>query len=333
MPTSEPPRSRREAVYSSPASSDDEGAGKSSSFSLISDSFHPELADFHHGGEGETTSVTSRGSSIPQKMKHHNSLEQIKDTNKHSPVQNNLSPWEEWFLCKERELRARLQAKALEEMNQQIEETKEKQERERKKLIAEERHKEWVQKKNEEERKERQRRLKKEIREKEIKEFEEIQSKEKAKEMYREWLKKKNTEDLQKKKGEKEKEKLRDAELQQKKEKSERMFKEWLQNSKNKPCPASAGYAYVNGKLATYPDGNAYPAPAFYNPLPWKPIPVPPPKEEKVSISTQARLFGNDEDKNHESKAREEDKEDPVTSQVCESNCTEFYPQDPPTEQ
>ncbi|XP_070591401.1 coiled-coil domain-containing protein 34 isoform X4 [Erythrolamprus reginae] len=290
MPTSEPPRSRREAVYSSPASSDDEGAGKSSSFSLISDSFHPELADFHHGGEGETTSVTSRGSSIPQKMKHHNSLEQIKDTNKHSPVQNNLSPWEEWFLCKERELRARLQAKALEEMNQQIEETKEKQERERKKLIAEERHKEWVQKKNEEERKERQRRLKKEIREKEIKEFEEIQSKEKAKEMYREWLKKKNTEDLQKKKGEKEKEKLRDAELQQKKEKSERMFKEWLQNSKNKPCPASAGYAYVNGKLATYPDGNAYPAPAFYNPLPWKPIPVPPPKEEKyVSVKKNKR--------------------------------------------
>lgn len=35
-------------------------------------------------------------------------------------------------------------------MNQQIEETKEKQERERKKLIAEEKHKQWVQKKNEE---------------------------------------------------------------------------------------------------------------------------------------------------------------------------------------
>uniref|UniRef100_A0A8C6Y786 Coiled-coil domain containing 34 n=1 Tax=Naja naja TaxID=35670 RepID=A0A8C6Y786_NAJNA len=248
MPTSEPPKSRREAVYSSPASSDDEGAGKSSTFSLISDSFHPELSDFHHGGGGETT--TSRGSSIPQKMKHHHSLEQIKDTNKHSPVHNNLSPWEEWFLCKERELRARLQAKALEEMNQQMEETKEKQERERKKLIAEEKHKEWVQKKNEEE-----------------------------------------------------KEKLREAELQEKKEKSERMFKEWLQNSKNKPRPASAGYAYVNGKLATYPDGNAYPAPAFYNPIPWKPIPVPPPKEEKVSISTQARLFGNEEDKNLEPKA------------------------------
>ncbi|XP_026562013.1 coiled-coil domain-containing protein 34 isoform X2 [Pseudonaja textilis] len=289
MPTSEPPKSRREAVYSSPASSDDEGAGKSSTFSLISDSFHPELSDFHHGGEGETT-TTSRGSSIPQKMKHHHSLEQIKDTNKLSPVHNSLSPWEEWFLCKERELRARLQMKALEEMNQQMEETKEKQERERKKLIAEEKHKEWVQKKNEEERKERQRKLKREMREKEIKQFEEIQSKEKAKEMYKEWLKKKNMEDLQKKKDEKEKEKLREAELQEKKEKSERMFKEWLQNSKNKPRPASAGCAYVNGKLATYPDGNAYPAPAFYNPIPWKPIPVPPPKEEKyVSVKKNKR--------------------------------------------
>ncbi|XP_026520557.1 coiled-coil domain-containing protein 34 isoform X2 [Notechis scutatus] len=289
MPTSEPPKSRREAVYSSPASSDDEGAGKSSTFSLISDSFHPELSDFHHGGEGETT-TTSRGSSIPQKMKHHHSLEQIKDTNKLSPVHNSLSPWEEWFLCKERELRARLQMKALEEMNQQMEETKEKQERERKKLIAEEKHKEWVQKKNEEERKERQRKLKREMREKEIKQFEEIQSKEKAKEMYKEWLKKKNMEDLQKKKDEKEKEKLREAELQEKKEKSERMFKEWLQNSKNKPRPASAGCAYVNGKLATYPDGNAYPAPAFYNPIPWKPIPAPPPKEEKyVSVKKNKR--------------------------------------------
>ncbi|XP_039223041.1 coiled-coil domain-containing protein 34 isoform X1 [Crotalus tigris] len=291
MPTSEPPKSRREAVYSSPASSDDEGAGKSSTFSLVSDSFHPELSDFHHEGEGETT--TSRGSSIPQKMKHHHSLEQIKDKNKHSPAHTSLSPWEEWFLCKERELRARFQAKALEEMNQQMEATKEKQERERKKLIAEEKHKEWVQRKNEEvkrEKKERQRKLKKEIREKEIKEFEKIQLKEKAKEMYKEWLKKKNTEDLQKKKEEKEKEKLREAELQEKKEKSERMFKEWLQNSKNKPRPASAGYAYVNGKLATYPDGNAYPAPAFYNPIPWKPIPAPPPKEEKyVSVKKNKR--------------------------------------------
>lgn len=26
----------------------------------------------------------------------------------------NLSPWEEWFICKERELRARLQARAME---------------------------------------------------------------------------------------------------------------------------------------------------------------------------------------------------------------------------
>ncbi|XP_063145623.1 coiled-coil domain-containing protein 34 isoform X2 [Candoia aspera] len=291
MPTSEPPKSRREAVYSSPASSDDEGPGKSSTFSLISGSFHPELPDFHHEGQGGDTTPTSRGSSIPQKMKHH-SMEQIKDTNKinQSPVHTNLSPWEGWFLCKERELRARLQAKALEEMNQQMEETKEKQERERKKLIAEEKHKEWVQKKNEEERRERQRKLKKEMREKAIKELERVQSKERAKEMYREWLKKKNSEDLQKKKEEKEKEKLREAELQEKKEKSEKMFKEWLHNSKNKPRPASAGYAYVNGKLATYPDGNAYPAPAFYNPIPWKPIPVPPPKEDKyVSVKKNKR--------------------------------------------
>lgn len=31
-----------------------------------------------------------------------------------SPVTDGLSPWEEWFLCKEKELRARLQTQALE---------------------------------------------------------------------------------------------------------------------------------------------------------------------------------------------------------------------------
>lgn len=31
-----------------------------------------------------------------------------------SPLKDNLSPWEEWFIGKEKELRARLQARAAE---------------------------------------------------------------------------------------------------------------------------------------------------------------------------------------------------------------------------
>uniref|UniRef100_A0A8D0AXZ4 Coiled-coil domain containing 34 n=1 Tax=Salvator merianae TaxID=96440 RepID=A0A8D0AXZ4_SALMN len=195
------------------------------------------------------------------------------------PVEDNLSPWEEWFLCKEREIRARLQARAIQDMNQQLEKRKEIQERERKKIIAEEKHREWVLKKNEEEKRERELKLSKEMAEKAAKELERAQSKQRAKEMYEEWLKKKKAEEVQKKKEEKEKERQREAELQEKKEKSERMFKEWLQNSKNKPRPPSTSHAYGNA------DGNVYPIPAFCNPIPWKPIHVPPPKEEKyVSV-------------------------------------------------
>ncbi|XP_062974861.1 coiled-coil domain-containing protein 34 [Elgaria multicarinata webbii] len=294
MPTSVPPRNRRGAARStpsSPASSDDEGAGKSSTFSLISPSFHQSFPDFHHKEQEEDATPASRGSGIPQRIKYH-SAEHINATNKKnkSPMEDNLSAWEEWFLCKEKELRARLQAQALEDLNQEMEKIKKKQEREKKKIVAEEKHKEWVQKKNEEERRERERKLSKEVAEKAAKELERAQSKEKAKGMYEEWLKKKKSEEVQKKKEEKEKERQREAELQEKKEKSERMFKEWLQNSRNKPRPAPAGYAYANGKLTGYQDGNAYPAPAFYNPVPWKPIHVPHPKEDKyVSVKKNKR--------------------------------------------
>ncbi|XP_034973606.1 coiled-coil domain-containing protein 34 isoform X5 [Zootoca vivipara] len=289
MPTSVPPSRRRGAAYStppSPASSDDEGAGKSSSFSLISPSFH---RGFHLVRQEEETTSASRGSGIPQRIKQH-SAEHFKDTKrKNRPVvEENLSPWEEWFLSKEKELRARQQEQAIREVNKEKEKRREKQERERKKMLAEEKHKEWVQKKNEEvkrEKRERELKLSKEMAEKAAKELERAQSKEKSQEMYQEWLKKKKMEDGQKKKEEKEKEKQREAELQEKKEKSEQMFKEWLQNSKTKPRRASAGCASADGKDTGNQDGNTYPAPAFYNPVPWKPVHVPPPKEEKyVSV-------------------------------------------------
>nr|XP_028585234.1 coiled-coil domain-containing protein 34 isoform X3 [Podarcis muralis] len=300
MPTSVPPSSRRGAAYStppSPASSDDEGAGKSSSFSLISPSFH---GSFHRTRQEEEATPASRGSGIPQRIKQH-SADHFKDTKRKTRpiVEENLSPWEEWFLSKEKELRARLQERAMKEVNQEKEKRREKQEREIKKKLAEEKHKEWVQKKNEEvkrEKRERELKLSKEMAEKAAKELERAQSKEKSREMYQEWLKKKKMEEGQKKKEEKEKEKQREAELQEKKEKSEQMFKEWLQNSKTKPRQASAGCASADGKDTGYPEGSTYPAPAFYNPVPWKPVHVPPPKEEKVSVSTKVRLFGNDED-------------------------------------
>ncbi|XP_062350397.1 coiled-coil domain-containing protein 34 [Cinclus cinclus] len=198
-----------------------------------------------------------------------------------SLLKDDLSPWEEWYISKEKELRARLQARAAEEMNKQLEKMKENQEYERRKRIAEEKHKEWVQKKREEERRERKRKLSKEMVEKATRELEKIQLQEKADIKYKEWLKKKRAEEAEKKKKEKEKEKEQEAELQEKRTRSEKIFKEWLRNARNKPQPALNGYGFPHGK-STGSDRNLYPAPAYCNPIPWKPVHVPPPKEDSV---------------------------------------------------
>ncbi|XP_064513039.1 coiled-coil domain-containing protein 34 isoform X2 [Pseudopipra pipra] len=167
-------------------------------------------------------------------------------------------------------------------MNIQLEKMKQKQERERRKRIAEEKHKEWVQKKREEERREKKRKLSKEMAEKATRELEKMQLQEKAEVKYKEWLKKKRAEEAEKKKKEKEKEKEREAELQEKKTRSEKIFKEWLQNARNKPRPVLNDYGCPHGKSRGIGDRNSYPAPAYCNPIPWKPIHVPPPKEDGV---------------------------------------------------
>ncbi|XP_023559992.1 coiled-coil domain-containing protein 34 isoform X1 [Octodon degus] len=193
-----------------------------------------------------------------------------------------LTPWELWFVGKEKEERERLQHRALEELSEQIEKRRAMQERERRKAIAEEKHKEWVQRKDKQKRKEREQKFNKEVEEKAAKELEKEHLQEKAKEKYQEWLKKKNAEGCEKKKKEKEKEKQRQAELQEKKENAERKFKEWLETAKNKPRPAAKSYGYASGRLTGFYSGNSYPEPSFYNPIPWKPIHAPAPPEARV---------------------------------------------------
>ncbi|XP_074132940.1 coiled-coil domain-containing protein 34 [Sminthopsis crassicaudata] len=205
------------------------------------------------------------------------------------PLETSLTPWEEWFVCKEKEQRVRLQNRALEELNLQQEKKREEEEREKRKKNAEEKHKEWLQKKNEQERKERERKLIKEMEEKAAKDLEKEHLQEKAKEKYKEWLRKKIAEEQEKKKKEKEKEKQRLAEQQEKKEISEKKFKEWLENVKNKPRVIPRSYVYANGKLTGYYSGIAYAPPSFYNPIPWKPIYIPPPKEPKTANTVKKK--------------------------------------------
>uniref|UniRef100_G1MSG7 Coiled-coil domain containing 34 n=2 Tax=Meleagris gallopavo TaxID=9103 RepID=G1MSG7_MELGA len=135
--------------------------------------------------------------------------------------------------------------------------------------------------------------------EKATKELEKMQLQEKAKVKYNEWLKKKRAEESEKRKKEKEKEKERQAELQEKKERAEKIFNEWLRHARNKPRPVLNGYGFPQGKSTGRPNGNSYPAPAYCNPIPWKPVHIPPPKEEsaltmknsKRSVSCQSHKF------------------------------------------
>nr|XP_048710576.1 coiled-coil domain-containing protein 34 isoform X2 [Caretta caretta] len=280
------PRSRVAcSTPSSPTTSEDEQPLSSSTYSLLSPIYHQSFQSCNEEEEEEDredAAPSARGKRTFKRNKH-NSAEScnVTEKKKQSPPTDNLSPWEEWFICKERELRVRLQARALEEMNLQLEKRKEKQELERKKKIAEEKHKEWVQQKNEEERREKERKLIKKMAEKAVRDLERIQLQERAKGKYKEWLKRKRAEESEKKKKEEEKEQKRVAELQEKKEKSEKIFREWLQRARSKPRPVLHSYGYTNGKLSGYPDGNSYPAPAYCNPIPWKPIHVPPPKEDQ----------------------------------------------------
>lgn len=193
-----------------------------------------------------------------------------------------LSPWETWLLSKERRGRLELQNKIAEELKQEEERRKLAQKKEQKKCLAEELHKEWVRKKQEQERREKEQKLLKEKQDKELEERQKHLIEEKSKEKYQEWLSKKREEEQERKRRQKEEEEKRLAEQKEKKEKAERMFKEWLEQAKNKPRPALNSYGYVNGKLTGYYDGSSYPAPGFYNPIPWKPIPMPPAPKETV---------------------------------------------------
>ncbi|CAH6788139.1 Ccdc34 [Phodopus roborovskii] len=202
--------------------------------------------------ESEAKVASLEGMELPG----HSSCEVESQDKQQKQVQlreSSLTPWEMWFVGKEKEERGRLQQKVLEE------------------------------------RKEREQKINKEMEEKAAKKLEKEHLQEKSKAKYQEWLKKKNAEECEKKKKEKEKEKQRQAELQEKKEIAEKKFKEWLENAKNKPRPTAKSYGYASGKLTGFYSGNSYPEPTFYNPIPWKPIHMPPPKEAKSGSGKKSK--------------------------------------------
>ncbi|KAM4733748.1 coiled-coil domain-containing protein 34 [Anableps anableps] len=183
-----------------------------------------------------------------------------------------LSAWEMWLLSKATEDRLRLEKKSEEE--RLLKEKQEQQERkqEHKKLVKEMKIHEWLKVKKEQEKQEQ---LVKQRKEEEMQRQQEKQReiKQKSQQKYRDWLEKKNQEKLEKEKKEKMKAALKEEQDRERRRKAEEKFKEWLTkaNEKTRASPKTHSHA-------TSPYDKWYPAPSFYNPIPWKPIHVPPPE-------------------------------------------------------
>ncbi|KAG2462524.1 CCD34 protein, partial [Polypterus senegalus] len=144
-----------------------------------------------------------------------------------------LTAWEQWIVQKAQKERIEMQLDTLKAMTLKQEQIKEAEEKEKKKILTEEKRQEWLQRKNQQ-----------------VIHFHQIE--EAAK---------------------------REAELKERREMADKKFKEWLRSAKDKPRPASSPCGYSNGKPTGFYDQNYYPAPSFCNPIPWKPIHVPPPEE------------------------------------------------------
>ncbi|XP_047452632.1 coiled-coil domain-containing protein 34 [Mugil cephalus] len=183
-----------------------------------------------------------------------------------------LSAWEMWLVNKAKEDRLKLEQKAEEE--RLLRERKEQQEREqeRKRVVMEERIQEWLKMKREQERQEQLLKQRQQEEEKQRQLDKEKEIKHKAQQKYKDWLQKKNQEKMEQEKKEKEDAAMKEEQERQRHRRAEEKFKEWLAktNEKSRASPKSPHYP-------TNPYDKSYPSPSFYNPIPWKPIPVPPP--------------------------------------------------------
>ncbi|XP_032379142.1 coiled-coil domain-containing protein 34 [Etheostoma spectabile] len=184
-----------------------------------------------------------------------------------------LSAWEMWLVNKAKEDRFKLEKQAEEERLRKEKKEQEEREREQKKIVMEEKIQEWLRIKREQEKHEQFVKLSKEEEEiqRQLEKQREIEQK--AQQKYKDWLQKKNQEKIEMEKKEKEKAVLKEEQEKERHKRAEQKFNEWLAkaNERSRASPKSPFYP-------TSPYDKSYPSPSFCNPIPWKPIPVPPPE-------------------------------------------------------
>uniref|UniRef100_A0A8C6Q2P1 Coiled-coil domain-containing protein n=1 Tax=Nothobranchius furzeri TaxID=105023 RepID=A0A8C6Q2P1_NOTFU len=228
-------------------------------FSLLSPIYHDS---FDSDEEELGSTQASPRSELPKTPS-----ERMSSPAVHPAVSPSHSAWEVWLLNKTKEDRLKLEKKVEEESLLKEKQEMQQRERELKKTIAEEKILGWLKVKREQERQEQLQKQKKEKEEMQRQQEKQRDINQKAQQKYKDWLQKKNQERAEKEKKEKvidgltlERERRRSA---------EEKFKEWLTQAKEKSRASPA---------LPSPYDKSYPAPSFYNPIPWKPIHVPPPE-------------------------------------------------------
>lgn len=253
-------------------------------FSLLSPIYHDSF------DSGENCSQSSRPSS-PQGRQPNIGLERCELPKKKSdqilgstvPVMTTprLSAWEQWLLNKAKEDQIKSEKKAEEERILQEKKNQEEKEHEQKAVIISQRIQEWLKMKREQEKQEQ---LKQSREQETLNAQMEKQRKieMKAQDAFKEWLQKKNSEKAEKQKKLKEEAVLKKEQEKERRRMAEEKFKEWLHQANTKNI--------VNGKpLCASPHGKTYPSPSFYNPIPWKPIHIPPSETAKKASDKNAQ--------------------------------------------
>ncbi|XP_055790651.1 coiled-coil domain-containing protein 34-like isoform X1 [Salvelinus fontinalis] len=262
-----------------------------STYSLLSPIYHDsyesdeDLAAAHHVHQIDT-SATQSDDARPlspirydpqQKPPERRAVTEAEDP------EASLSAWERWLVCKAKEERLRIEKKAEEE--RLLRERKEEQEREqqKKKMVVEEKIQEWLQMKKEQEKQEKLLKESKEQEEMQRQRQKQREIEQKAEEKYREWLRRKNLEKMERERRAKEEAACREAQERERRQRADENFKEWLRaQDKSRPSPNAPGCPRGGYDNVTYP------SPSFYNPIPWKPIHVPPP-EKPPGMKTSRR--------------------------------------------
>ncbi|XP_029289584.1 coiled-coil domain-containing protein 34 isoform X2 [Cottoperca gobio] len=249
-------------------------------FSLLSPIYHDSFdsdKDLEHSPASQTSpwqSDNSRLSLSPVscELPRTPSLQML-NTAVEPPGSPSLSAWERWLVNKAKEDRLHLEKQAEEEQLQKEKKAHEEREQGQKKIVIEEKIQEWLKMKREQEKQELLLKLSKEEEEMQRQGEKQKEIEQKAQQKYKDWLQKKNQEKIEMEKKEKEEAALKEEQEKERRKRAGEKFKDWLAkaNEKSRASPKSSSYP-------TSPYEKSHPSPSFYNPIPWKPIHVPPPE-------------------------------------------------------